>query len=177
MPRVCNEVTTFGKRVTIAGAWGWIWYDERNVAEWGDITEAMTLTSWTRLLTPLCDEWNVFATDLMNEPTKASWGLDANGGTACFPGGGQPNFDWEHTDTPCKPRGGWDWGNAASRLGNHILSVCPRLLVMVEGVHKNTPYTGAPSGDGLLWGENLMPVRNYGVWLRDRSKLVYSPHS
>ena len=111
--------------------------------------EARVLESWTKLAGALCGQWNIFAADLQNEPHASSWGK-------------QLPTDWNH---------------AAERIGNHVLSHCPRWLIMVEGVG----YTpGAPNGDdpgaGFWWGENLVGARVAPVYLRDQTKLVYSPH-
>ena len=39
-----------------------------------------------------------------------------------------------------------DWGHAAERIGNHVLSVCPRWLIMVEGVGYSPGALGMDSG-------------------------------
>ena len=121
---------------------------------WYDPTmsEERVKESWERILTRLCKQWNVFAVDLQNEPHSSSWGK--NGGVD------------------------EDWGQAAGRLGNHVLQRCARMLVFVEGVG----YTpGAPgmdnAGDGIWWGENLAGVKKEPVALLDPTKLVYSPHT
>ena len=48
------------------------------------------------LLGRLCGQWNVMGVDLMNEPHAASWGKGMGDGS--------------------------DWGHAAERIGNHVLS-------------------------------------------------------
>lgn len=110
---------------------------------------ARVLESWTALARALCDEWNVFAVDLQNEPHSASWGKSL------------PT----------------DWNKAAEQIGNHVSKVCPRWMIMVEGVG----YTpGAPGGDdpgaGIWWGENLIGTKTAPVQLEHQDKLVYSPH-
>lgn len=84
------------------------------------ITEARVKKSWTMLAQKLCSQWNVFAVDLQNEPHASSWAK----------GGGTQE----------------DWGHAAERLGNHVLSVCPRWLIMVEGVGYNPGALGMDQG-------------------------------
>ena len=60
--------------------------------------------------------------DLQNEPHSASWGKGD-----------------ERTD----------WGHAAERIGNHVLSQCARWLIFVEGVGY---HPGAPGMDNDAWG-------------------------
>ena len=130
---------------TTPGAWpgDGLWYDK-------DISEEDVLDSWDIVADELCAQWNVFAADLQNEPSKASWGKGRN----------------------------TDWDKAAERIGNHVLSKCPRWLIMVEGVGYNP---GAPHADdasmGFWWGENLVGVKVAPVTLSDQKRLVYSPHS
>ena len=60
-----------------------------------------------------CGEWNVFASDLFNEPSVARWNT----------------------------RGSNDWGEAAGRLGNAVLQECPYYYFQsIEGAdaHDNT---------------------------------------
>ena len=70
-----------------------------------------------------------------------------------------------------------DWDKGAARMGDHVLSECPRWLILVEGVGYDP---GAPGGDdpgaGFWWGENLVGVRTAPVALSNPLKLVYSPH-
>lgn len=117
----------------------------------GQITEARVRESWSKLAQAMChDSWNVFAVDLQNEPHKSSW---AKGDTRT------------------------DWGRAAERLGDHVLSQCARWLIFVEGVGYEPGAKGMDaSGDGIWWGENLYGVHQQPVSLMDQSKLVYSPH-
>ena len=113
------------------------------------ISESRVLESWSTLARALCGEWNVFAADLQNEPHSASWGK------------GLPT----------------DWNKAAEQIGDHVSSLCPRWMIMVEGVG----YTpGAPGADdpgmGIWWGENLVGTNVAPVHLKNQDKLVYSPH-
>lgn len=72
----------------------------------GAINEQRVKESWTKLAQAMChDSWNVFAVDLQNEPHSSSWAK------------GDPNTDW---------------GHAAERLGDHVLSQCARWLIFVE---------------------------------------------
>ena len=128
-------------RLTADSEWGGMWFSDK-------VPEAAVHASWARLMGELCGEWNVFAVDLHNEPSAASWGLG-------------------ELET--------DWALGAERIGNGVLEACPRMLIMVEGVAERTP--GGKISDGVLWGENLMGARQQPVRLRDQSKLVFSPHT
>lgn len=115
-----------------------------------EVSESDAISSWTLLAKQLCRHWNFFAADLVNEPRKGSWGR------------GRPT----------------DWNKAAERMGDAVLSVCPRLLIFVQGV---AGEPGAPDDggvqEGYFWGENLYGVHTAPIRLRDQSKLVYSPHT
>ena len=63
------------------------------------------------------------------------------------------------------------WVRAAERLGNHVLSKCPRWLIFVEGTGNE-----APAEPDMEWGENLLGVETRPIKLTNDSKLVYSPH-
>jgi aryl-phospho-beta-D-glucosidase BglC (GH1 family) len=118
---------------------------------WYDATvsEQGVKESWSKIADKLCGQWNVFAVDLQNEPHASSWG---KGGTK-------------------------DWGHAAERLGNHVLSSCPRWLIMVEGVGYDPGAPGMDNGGaGIWWGENLAGAKAQPVKLSNPHKLVYSPH-
>ena len=71
-----------------------------------------------------------------------------------------------------------DWNKAAERFGDKVLSVCPRLLIMVQGVggEPGAPNDGGIS-EGYFWGENLVGAATSPVQLVDMTKLVYSPHT
>ena len=70
-----------------------------------------------------------------------------------------------------------DWGHAAERLGNHVLSRCSRWLVMVEGVGYDPGSSDQDKTGGIFWGENLAGALQQPVRLSDQSKLVFSPHT
>ena len=154
---------SFGKLASVAAEYGVLvmmachrlnpkaWPGE---GKWYDAvtTEARVMQSWDRVAAKLCSHWNVFAVDLQNEPHASSWGKGLGDGS--------------------------DWGHAAERLGNRVLSRCPRWLIMVEGVGYKPGAPGMDSGGaGIWWGENLAGAREQPVRLSDPSKLVYSPHT
>ena len=102
---------------------GGLWYEPT-------FPEARVLRSWNAIAAGLCDQWNVFAMDLQNEPWAASWG----DGSAAL-----------------------DWSSAASRLGRNLQRQCARWLLFVEGVG-NTPGAHGVSWEHNrlpFWGENF----------------------
>ena len=105
--------------------------------------------SWEKIASELCGQWNVFAVDLQNEPSQASWGS------------GNPANDWD---------------TAAATIGDHVHERCSRWLVFVEGVADN-PGAFREDNAGTFWGENFKGASRHPVLLKDTSKLVYSPHA
>jgi endoglucanase len=101
--------------------------------------ETSWIADWKGIVERYASQPAVVAVDLRNE-------LRAANGTAPVWGGGDPQRDWHA---------------AAERGGNAVLSVNPKLLVMVEGLHYSTDFTGAYD----------LPVR-----LDVANRLVYSPH-
>jgi len=80
------------------------------------------------------------------------------------------------------------WDTLAAKLGNVVLDLAPRWLVVVEGVGHcmdSAEQGGScevPSSVGqdfktsTWWGENLQAATRYPIELRLPRKLVYSPH-
>ena len=65
-----------------------------------------------------------------------------------------------------------EWAQAATTLGNFVLSKCSRWVVFVEGVaHERKDVAGE-----YFWGENLAGAGKHPVRLDTPEKLVYSPH-
>jgi aryl-phospho-beta-D-glucosidase BglC (GH1 family) len=58
-----------------------------------------------------------------------------------------------------------EWSKGASRLGNAILEINPKLLIIVEG-----------NGVNFWWGGNLEGAAKFPVILSHPQQLVYSPH-
>ncbi|KAL3903296.1 MAG: hypothetical protein SGPRY_011734, partial [Prymnesium sp.] len=148
------------------------WPDDGNVGQEGG---KRLVEGWEILASHFCDPgeyWNVFAADLKNEPHGMYWGSQPP--STVYP---------EHER----------WDTLAARIGNSMLTICPRWLVFVEGVghcmvqvpesHDDLPHPcTSPSAAGqdvsvpTWWGENLQASLEYPVDLAIRQKLVYSPH-
>ena len=64
-----------------------------------------------------------------------------------------------------------EWADAATDMGNFVLSKCARWLVFVEGVAHE-----GKSRSEFFWGENLEGAAHSPVRLSTANKLVYSPH-
>lgn len=106
-------------------------------------TEAKVIEAWKVIIKRYAKYPNVFAADLKNEPHgRATWG----------------------NDNPAT-----DWNKAAERIGNAILEVNPKILIVVEGVQ-------IVNGENSFWGGNLMGVSTHPIKLKNQNKLVYSPH-
>ncbi len=112
-----------------------------------DFPEEAWITDWTMLARRYKSNATVIGMDLRNEPHNAS----TTG--ACWDCGGDR-----------------DWHLAASRAGNAILHVNPKLLIFVEGVD-------SVDGDNSWWGGNLAGVRRSPVRLAVPNRLVYSAHA
>lgn len=106
-------------------------------------TEAKVIEAWKILVKRYTKYDNVFGVDLKNEPHgKATWGA------------GVPETDWN---------------KAAERIGDAILDINPKLLIVVEGVQTY-------KGEGTWWGGHLAGAKDVPVQLKVPNKLVYSPH-
>ena len=123
---------------------GGLWYEP-------GFPESRVIEVWNTIAEGLCDQWNIFAMDLQNEPWAASWGDGSNS---------------------------LDWSRAASRIGRAVHAKCPRWLLFVEGVGNVPGANGKSWGENRLpfWGENFRGARSSTPWLENPAKLVYSPH-
>lgn len=63
-----------------------------------------------------------------------------------------------------------DWRAAATRAGNAVLAVNPKLLIIVEGVERES------DGSSTWWGGGLRGVKAKPVTLTVKNRVVYSPH-
>jgi len=105
--------------------------------------EAAWIADWTMLAERYAAEPAVIGVDLHNEPH----------GTACW-GCGDPAIDWQA---------------AAERAGDAVLAANPNLLIVVEGVEKQS--TGS-----TWWGGGLADAGDAPVSLDVADRVVYSPH-
>ena len=108
-------------------------------------SEQRWIADWTMLAKRYAKDPTVVGADLHNEPHGAAcWG--------------------------CKdPKR--DWAAAATRAGNAVLAVNPKLLVIVEGVEKQASPTTT-----TWWGGGLGDARKHPVKLKVSHQLVYSTH-
>lgn len=106
-------------------------------------SEARIIEAWRVLVRRYAKYPNFFAVDLKNEPHGiATWGV-GNRAT--------------------------DWNKAAERIGNALLDINPKLLIVVEGVQ-------TVNGEGSWWGGNMMGVSTHPIVLKVPNRVVYSPH-
>lgn len=109
-----------------------------------DLPESQWISDWKMLADRYKDDPTVIGVDLHNEPHgQATWG---SGDTST------------------------DWRLAAQRGGDAVLSVNPKLLVIVEGTDK------LPDGSGTWWGGALGAAGDKPVELSVPDRVVYSPH-
>ena len=112
-------------------------------------TEELIFASWEKLANRYCSHPNVIFADLFNEPYYATWRGEL---------------------------GGSDWGDFAKRMGDFVLGICPRWLILVEGVGGNEGQCGAMGHGGCWWGENIITAREHPIQLALPNRLVLSPH-
>lgn len=107
------------------------------------VPEEKWISDWTMLAERYKNDSTVIGVDLHNEPYgKAKWGSSV-----------QSN----------------DWQAAATRAGNAVQAVNPKLLVIVEGVE-------SVGDDYYWWGGNLAGAKAKPVVLNTPNQVVYSPH-
>ncbi len=125
------------------------------------------LQAWTIMAQRFCSHRNVIMADLYNEPYGAHWGSQAYG----------------YPDST-------DWATTAELVGNAVLNVCPRWLIMVEGIANNEQppacynatggwnrTTDTGPGGWCWWGENVLGQLRRPIQLSVPDRLVLSPHA
>lgn len=107
------------------------------------VSEAKWISDWQMLADRYKNDPTVIGVDLHNEPNGAAkWGS-----------GVQSN----------------DWQAAATRAGNAVQAINPKLLIIVEGVE-------SVGDDYYWWGGNLAGAKAKPVTLNTPNQVVYSPH-
>lgn len=107
------------------------------------VPESKWISDWEMLAERYKNDSTVIGVDLHNEPYGAAkWGSGVNSN---------------------------DWQAAATRAGNAVQAVNPKLLVIVEGVE-------SVGDDYYWWGGNLAGVKAKPVTLNTPNQIVYSPH-
>jgi endoglucanase len=111
-------------------------------------SEQRWIADWRSLADRYADDPTVSGMDLHNEPHgQACWGCgDASR----------------------------DWAAAATRAGNAILAVNPKLLILVEGIERQVATQHGTQT--TWWGGGLADVRAHPIRLDVANRLVYSPH-
>ena len=122
---------------------GW-WFDDKV-----GLGMAKMESLWQEMAHVFCGEWNVFASDLFNEPSVARWNT----------------------------RGSNDWGEAAGRLGNAVLQGCPRLLIFVQGAGRQNRAGMSDTCWGGSFTDARSIIHDPVPKLRNKSKLVFAPHA
>jgi endoglucanase len=117
--------------------------------------ESAWINDWKTLTNRYLNNTTVIGMDLRNEPHAAT------GGGSCWTGDTTVSCSTTNTTN--------NWPQAATRAGNAILALNPKLLIFVEG-------TDCYSGDCDWWGGNLEGAGNNPVVLSVANQLVYSAH-
>ena len=146
--------------------------DDGSLAQPGSIQPL--LRAWKVVAERFCSHKNVILADVYNEPYGAHWGNHSRPP--------RTNGDMQH---PWTPDASWvrgtDWASAAQRVGNHILSLCARWLIVVQGIANNEPThicMNVTEGAGWCWwGENVLGQISNPIVLSRPERLVLSPHS
>jgi len=137
--------------------------------------ESSWIADWTALAYRYRHNSAVIGMDLRNEPHNAAFsgscwtGDNAAGALA----GGATNCPVDDPSTTATPH---NWPAAATRAGNAVLSVNPKLLIFVEGVDNYADYSVSGAWNWGWNGANLIGVAKHPVVLNTANHVVYSPH-
>ncbi|OQS07163.1 cell 5A endo-1,4-betaglucanase [Thraustotheca clavata] len=134
-----------------------LWYNAK-------YPEAQITKAITTLATELCNYnyYNIIGVDLKNEPHKGCW----------------PSSP---TDTTCPASN--NWPDAAGRLANTMLTICPKWMAYVEGIYETKMKGTFPNTKGASnvtygdwWGASLGNASSYPVPVTMKNKVVFAPH-
>jgi endoglucanase len=169
MQRILERAHRFGLRVILCNSRSeagmgpeiktGLWYTNR-------YPESAWQADWVKLVERFRNESAFVGADLRNEPHIIGSKFDLNAYFTLGPLWGSFN------GTYYRDR---DWHYAAETLGNMLLRLNPRLLIIVEGVQMYLD-PDRQKLTGALWGSNLIGVQYDPVQLSRPSQLVYSVH-
>lgn len=169
MQRVIRRAGVYGLRVILCNSRSeagrgperqtGLWYTKRYPA-------STWVRDWVTLVRRFRGETAFVGADLRNEPHVTGTSFDANATLTRGPLWG-PISGVAYAQR--------DWRAAAQSLGNTLLAIDPRLLIVIEGVQMYLDsYRGVLTGG--LWGSNLVGVQYAPIVLSRPSQLVYSVH-
>jgi len=154
---LCNSRSEAGRGPEITSG---TWFTAR-------YPESAWMADWITLVKRFRRDSALVGADLRNEPHVVTTGSsDRNPYLDDGPLWGQYQGQYYH---------GLDWHYAAQTLGNLLLGVDPRILIIVEGVQMYVPPQTSQL-TAALWGSNLIGVQYDQVQLSRPSQLVYSVH-
>jgi endoglucanase len=153
---LCNSRSEAGRGPEIKTG---LWYT-------ADYPESAWFNDWITLVRRFRADSAFVGADLRNEPHIIGKVFDINAYFVHGPLWGAFHGTYYHDR---------DWRYAAETLGNALVSVNPKLLIIVEGVQMYLdPYKNVLTGG--LWGGDLVGVQYDPVELSHQSQLVYSVH-
>lgn len=169
MQRIIERAHDYGLRVILCnsrseGGMGpeistGLWYTQR-------YPESAWIADWEKLVRRFRNDSAFVGADLRNEPHITGSTFDVNAYFARGPLWGAFHGTYYHDR---------DWRYAAQMLGNDLLEINPKLLIVVEGIQMYLdPWKNVLTG--ALWGSNLIGVQYDPVVLDVPGRLVYSIH-
>jgi endoglucanase len=169
MQRIIERAHLFGLRVILCNSRSeagrgpetqtGLWYTS-------DYPESSWFNDWITLARRFRADSAFVGADLRNEPHIIGKTFDLNSYFIHGPLWGAFHGVYYHDR---------DWRYAAETLGNALLTVNPKLLIIIEGVQMYLdPYKNVLTGG--LWGGDLVGVQYDPVQLTHQSQLVYSVH-
>lgn len=179
MQRILERAHAFGLRVILCNSRSEPGMGpERQTGLWytAQFPESAWQADWIRLVTRFRNDSAFVGADLRNEPhiagrtvdldTRAQQAFDLKQYFTLGPMWGAYNGKYYHDR---------DWRWAAETMGNMLLKINPRLLIIVEGVQLYLDPDRHVLLGGL-WGSDLTGVQYDPVVLSHPGQLVYSAH-